>query len=172
MSKNTPVNRRKPRPEASKPGMFTGRNPNFVAKALAAPFNTIGNLALLPKNIKEKNDPENMGNNRHFYNWTGRKTINVGDSEIKITPRPSHHYFDLLDGGKKTAHFIDLNHKIDLRNITPEKGADAAARIAAKSENDGRIHEASGFIGKDPLAVRPPSKYQEPNKAKYYSPYK
>lgn len=177
MSKNQPVNRRKPRPEASKPGFFTGKNPNFVSRALAAPFNLLGNLALTPKNIEESQDPKNMGNDRHFSFWYGKKhhdgeiPVKGGMAPVRttITPRPTHHYFDLLDGGKKEAHMIQLDQEIDLRNIRPEKGVEAMAKMEQKAENDAKISGAAlNPIDKEVMqATMGPSSYR----AAYYNPY-
>ena len=177
MSKNPIVNRRKPRPEASKPGFFTGKNPNFVAKALAAPFNLLGHYALAPKNMMELHDPENMGNRRHPSFWSGRKhhdgeiPVKGGMAPVRttITPRPKYHYFDLLDGGKGTAHMIDIKQEIDLRNIRPEKGAEAMAKIEQKAKNDAKISGAAlEPINKDTMqATMGPSSYR----AAYYNPY-
>lgn len=180
MSKNQTVNRRKARPEDTQPGFYTGKKPNFMSRALAKPIDILGNLALTPKNMMEDQNPANMGNDPFGQDWYG-KTGFHGETPVEggmaptttmITPRPTHHYFDLLDGGKKQMNVVQLDQTVDLMNIKPHQAADAKARMAAKAENDAKIQKASSFIGKEPEIMQPPSKYAEPQKAMYYSPYK
>lgn len=176
MSKNQPVNRRKPRPESQDPGMFTGKKPNFMSRALAKPVNLLGNLALTPKNTMERRDPANMGNDPFGQNWYGKTGFHsetpveggMAPVTTMITPRPTHHYFDLLGGGKKEHHMIQLEQEIDLKNIRPEQGAEAMAKMEQKAKNDEKISNAVQPLNKEAMqATMGPSSYRPA----YYDPY-
>jgi len=159
------------------PGLFTGKKPNFVSRALAAPVNVLGNLALMPKNAIESRKPEHMGNDAHTLDWRG-KTGFYSETPVEggmapvttmMVPRPSHHYFDLLGGGKKEHHLIQLEQEIDLKNIRPEQGAEAMAKMEKKAKNDAKISNAAPRpLDKEAMqATMGPSSYRPA----YYDPY-
>lgn len=153
------VNRRKARPGANNPGFFTGMKPNFVSKTLALPINIAGAVHAGFKNKKEREKPENLGNrltpgrerqrtqvpiNTHISTDMGMVPTNH-----MLTPKPDYHYFDLLNGGNKTRHTIELESTFDLTNVIPHEKWKHDARVAAKAANDEKIASAGAL---DPAA--------------------
>ena len=120
-----------------------------------------------------------MGNTKHGSDWYG-KTGFYSETPVKggtaptttmVVPRPTHHYFDLLDGGKKEAHNVQVEQTVDLMNVKPYQAADVKARISAKEQNDAKIREAAQIMDKDSaIEAMGPSSYR-PTPA-YYQPYK
>lgn len=154
----TEENRRKARPEAPIPGFFTGLKRNFVTKTLALPFNIAGGLYTRELNRQERAKPEFLGNTqkpditdkyRAWKETDGYTKTKKGmvPTTHSITPRPPHHSFDLLNGGKGLSHMIQLESTFDLKNLIPHnKFEEHKARIAAKAKNDQKISDAHSSV--------------------------
>ena len=170
----------KTKTQTNKPGFFTGKKPNFASRVLAAPFNAIGNALLIPKNLKERSKDEYIGNTHHGNKRDGETTSETySDGQggtITSTPRPPNHYFDLLDGGKKEMHNIQLDRQIDLSYIRPDQAENAKAMLAAKAANDIKIRESARVSPYSKAeyqeSIKPPSYRESPVPPAYYSPYK
>ena len=167
------INRRKARPGADKPGFFTGMKPNFVSKTLALPINLVGSINAKFKNKKEREKPENLGNTLDDGRVYQRTQIPI-DTHIStdkgmvptnhlLTPKPDYHYFDLLNGGNKTRHTVELESTYDLTNVIPHEKWKHDARIAAKAANDEKIANAGALDPASYPYIKTPSLPEPPH---------